>query len=61
MKTKQDRPSITVKQFNYLIELLDDAALGATPFRCADGECSDRFFTRLHHIMWGYFNVVDAQ
>lgn len=56
-----NKPNITVKQFNYLIELLDDAALGKTPFRCADGECSDRFFTRLHHIMWDYFNVVDAQ
>ena len=55
------KPTITVKQFNYLMELLDDDCLGKTPFRCADGECSDRFFTRQHHIMWGYFNVVDAQ
>tara|TARA_B100001175_G_C18963779_1_gene381877 strand:- start:273 stop:446 length:174 start_codon:yes stop_codon:yes gene_type:complete len=56
-----NKPNITVKQFNYLMELLDDDCLGKTPFHCADGECSDRFFTRQHHIMWGYFNVVDAQ
>ncbi len=56
-----NKPNITVKQLNRLDELIDDACLGKTPFVCADGECSDRLFTRLRHVMWGYFNVVDAQ
>ena len=55
------KPTITVKQLNRLDELIDDACLGKTPFVCADGQCSDRFMERLGCVIWGYFNVVDAQ
>jgi len=51
------KPLITKAQINELIEKLDDACLGKTPFTCADGTCSDRLFTQLDNVIYDFFNV----
>ena len=55
------KPRITQAQFRELIEKLDDACLGKTPFTCADGTCSDRLFTRLGDIIYDFFDMEDDQ
>lgn len=49
------KPSATTAQINALIEKLDDACLGKTPFTCADGTCSDRLFTQQTNIIHDFF------
>lgn len=49
------KPSATTAQINALIEKLDDACLGKTPFTCADGTCSDRLFTQQANIIRDFF------
>ena len=55
------KPRITPAQFRELIEKLDDACLGKTPFTCADGTCSDRLFTQLDNIIYDFFDMEDDQ
>jgi hypothetical protein len=55
------KPRITQAQFRELIEKLDDACLGKTPFTCADGTCSDRLFTQLDNIIYDFFDMEDDQ
>ncbi len=51
------KPLITPAQINELIEKLDDACLGKTPFTCADGTSSDRLATQLHNTIHDFFDV----
>jgi len=51
------KPLITKAQINELIEKLDDACLGKTPFTCADGTSSDRLATQLHNTIHDFFDV----
>ena len=51
------KPFITKAQINELIEKLDDACLGKTPFTCADGTSSDRLATQLHNTIHDFFDV----
>lgn len=48
------KPLITKAQINGLIEKLDDACLGKTPFTCADSTSSDRLATQLHNVIHDY-------
>ena len=52
------KPSATTAQINALIEKLDDACLGKTPFTCADGTCSDRLFTQQTNIIHDFFTYT---
>jgi hypothetical protein len=52
------KPKITLKQMNQLMEKLEDAWWDKKPFVCADGSCSDRIHTTQHNLIWDFFTIV---
>ena len=52
------KPKITLKQMEQLMEQLEEAWWDKVPFVCADGTCSDRIHTTQHNLIWDFFNVI---
>jgi hypothetical protein len=52
------KPKITLKQIEQLMEKLEEAWWDKTPFVCADGSCSDRIHTTQHNLIWDFFTIV---
>ena len=52
------KPKITLKQMEQLMEQLEEAWWDKVPFVCADGTCSDRIHTTQHNVIWDFFNII---
>jgi len=52
------KPKITLKQMEQLMEQLEEAWWDKVPFVCADGTCSDRIHTTQHNLIWDFFNII---
>lgn len=53
------KPKITRKQMNQLMEQLEEAWWDKVPFVCADGSCSDRIHTDQANLIHGFFTIVE--